>query len=55
MLPWSADLAGRIDESVITSELLAGNPLGDPATGRSWSTCRLATTTSPPGATPPSM
>jgi len=30
MLPWSADLAGRIDERVITSELLKNNPLGDP-------------------------
>jgi Putative esterase len=30
VLPWSADLAGRIDERVITSELLRGNPLGDP-------------------------
>jgi len=30
MLPWSTDLAGRIDEQVITSELLKGNPLGDP-------------------------
>jgi S-formylglutathione hydrolase FrmB len=30
MLPWSADLAGRIDEQVITSELLRGNPLNDP-------------------------
>ena len=30
MLPWSADLAGRIDEHVIDSELLRGNPLGDP-------------------------
>jgi S-formylglutathione hydrolase FrmB len=30
MLPWTADLAGRIDEHVITSELLRGNPLGDP-------------------------
>ena len=30
MLPWSADLAGRIDEQVIDSELLRGNPLGDP-------------------------
>ena len=30
MLPWSADLAGRIDEHVITSDLLRGNPLGDP-------------------------
>jgi S-formylglutathione hydrolase FrmB len=30
MLPWSAELAGRIDEHVITSELLRDNPLGDP-------------------------
>ena len=30
MLPWSADLAGRIDEQVISSELLRDNPLGDP-------------------------
>ncbi|HZE33168.1 MAG TPA: alpha/beta hydrolase-fold protein [Actinoallomurus sp.] len=30
MLPWSAELAGRIDEHTITSELLRGNPLGDP-------------------------
>jgi S-formylglutathione hydrolase FrmB len=30
MLPWSADLAGRLDEHLITSELLRGNPLGDP-------------------------
>jgi hypothetical protein len=30
MLPWSAEFAGRIDEHVITSELLRGNPLGDP-------------------------
>lgn len=30
MLPWSADLAGRIDELVIDSAALRGNPLGDP-------------------------
>ena len=30
MLPWSADLAGRIDRHVIASEVLRGNPLGDP-------------------------
>jgi S-formylglutathione hydrolase FrmB len=30
MLPWSAELAGRIDRQVITSDLLRGNPLGDP-------------------------
>lgn len=30
MLPWSASLAGRIDEHHFTSESLRGNPLGDP-------------------------
>ncbi|AFU04766.1 alpha/beta hydrolase [Nocardia brasiliensis] len=30
MLPWSTELAGRIDESVINSAVLQGNPLGDP-------------------------
>jgi S-formylglutathione hydrolase FrmB len=30
MLPWAAELAGRIDEHVFSSELLRGNPLGDP-------------------------
>jgi S-formylglutathione hydrolase FrmB len=30
MLPWSAELAGQLDEHVITSELLRDNPLGDP-------------------------
>jgi S-formylglutathione hydrolase FrmB len=30
MLPWSGKLAGRIEERTITSELLRGNPLGDP-------------------------
>ncbi|SDJ56937.1 alpha/beta hydrolase [Nonomuraea jiangxiensis] len=30
MLPWSAELAGRLDHNVIDSELLRGNPLGDP-------------------------
>src|SRR6476620_11504124 len=29
-LPWSAPLAGRLDEHVFTSRLLQGNPLGDP-------------------------
>ena len=29
MLPWSAELAGRIDEHVISSELLRDNPLRD--------------------------
>jgi hypothetical protein len=30
MLPWSADLHGRLDEHVIDSALLRDNPLGDP-------------------------
>jgi len=30
MLPWSADLAGRIDEHDLESALLRDNPLGDP-------------------------
>ncbi|MDR2987437.1 MAG: enterochelin esterase [Nocardiopsaceae bacterium] len=30
MLPWSGELAGRIEERTIVSELLRGNPLGDP-------------------------
>jgi Putative esterase len=30
MLPWKGDLAGRLDQTSITSELLRGNPLGDP-------------------------
>ncbi|GAA1265364.1 alpha/beta hydrolase-fold protein [Sphaerisporangium rubeum] len=30
MLPWRADLEGRLDEHVIDSALLRGNPLGDP-------------------------
>ena len=29
-LPWSAPLSGRLDEHVFTSEVLRGNPLGDP-------------------------
>ena len=29
-LPWRAPLAGRLDEHVIDSPALAGNPLGDP-------------------------
>jgi Putative esterase len=30
--PWGRTLAGRFDELVVESELLAGNPLADPAT-----------------------
>jgi putative esterase len=36
MLPWSAELAGRLDEHVIDSELLRGNPLGDPSQRPLW-------------------
>jgi S-formylglutathione hydrolase FrmB len=28
--PWGAELSGRLDQHVLTSELLRGNPLGDP-------------------------
>jgi hypothetical protein len=31
MLPWSAELAGRLEDHLIDSELLRGNPLGDPS------------------------
>ncbi|MEU8226105.1 alpha/beta hydrolase-fold protein [Kribbella sp. NPDC048915] len=30
MLPWSAEFKGRLDQTTYTSELLRGNPLGDP-------------------------
>jgi hypothetical protein len=30
-LPWERELEGRVDRHVLTSELLSGNPLGDPA------------------------
>jgi Putative esterase len=36
MLPWSAELAGRLDEHVITSDVLRGNPLNDPAERPLW-------------------
>jgi S-formylglutathione hydrolase FrmB len=36
MLPWSADLTGQLEEHVVTSELLRGNPLGDPAERPLW-------------------
>ncbi len=34
--PWSTELAGRLDEHVIDSELLRDNPLGDPARRPLW-------------------
>jgi hypothetical protein len=36
MLPWRGDLSGRIDEAVITSEMLRDNPLGDPHERPAW-------------------
>jgi hypothetical protein len=36
MQPWSRDFAGRIDEHTISSDALAGNPLGDPAERPLW-------------------
>jgi hypothetical protein len=35
-LPWSAELAGRIDEHVIDAPALKNNPLGDPAARPLW-------------------
>jgi S-formylglutathione hydrolase FrmB len=36
MIPWSVDFAGRFEEVVFESELLKGNPLGDPARRPLW-------------------
>lgn len=36
MLPWSAELAGRLDRNVIESQLLRRNPLGDPSERPLW-------------------
>src|SRR3954466_5104821 len=36
MQPWSTELAGRVDEHVIDSELLRDNVLGDPARRPLW-------------------
>jgi hypothetical protein len=36
MLPWDAALAGRLDRTVIHSELLRDNPLGDPSDRPLW-------------------
>ena len=36
MLPWRADLAGRLDEGVVDSVLLRDNPLGDPPERPVW-------------------
>ncbi|MEO8776116.1 MAG: alpha/beta hydrolase-fold protein [Candidatus Nanopelagicales bacterium] len=36
MLPWDTELAGHLDKSTITSELLRGNVLGDPCERPIW-------------------
>jgi Putative esterase len=36
MEPWSRELRGRLDEHILESSALAGNPLGDPATRPLW-------------------
>src|SRR6476661_1443144 len=36
MEPWGRDLRGRLDEHVLESDALSGNPLGDPASRRLW-------------------
>lgn len=35
-LPWHAELAGRLDRNMISSQLLRGNPLGDPPERPLW-------------------
>ena len=45
MLPWSGELAGRIEERTITSDVLRGNPLGDPYQRPVLITCHPVTTT----------
>jgi hypothetical protein len=40
--PWDRPLHGTLEKLVVESDLLAGNPLGDPRTARSGSTCRRA-------------
>jgi Putative esterase len=36
VLPWSADLAGTLNEHLLDSQLLRGNPLGDPSARPLW-------------------
>ena len=36
MLPWTGELAGRLDVDLISSELLRDNPLGDPSERPLW-------------------
>ena len=36
MLPWEGELAGRLERDVISSQLLRGNPLGDPSDRPIW-------------------
>ena len=36
MLPWESELAGRLDRNTIDSQLLQGNPLGDPHSRPLW-------------------
>src|SRR5438067_5371282 len=36
MLPWSIEFAGRLDEHELESDVLAGNPLGDPHVRPLW-------------------
>src|SRR5919108_6050672 len=36
MEPWARELAGRLDEHVLESAALRGNPLGDPASRPLW-------------------
>jgi hypothetical protein len=54
MLPWKAELAGRVNEHVISSELLRDNPLGDSRDRPLLVYTPPATTTRRTARTPPS-
>jgi len=51
MLPWSAELAGRLHERTLTSELLRAIRSAIHTSARCGSTRRRATTTTPSGDT----
>ncbi len=36
MLPWEGDLAGRLERNTLSSQVLVGNPLGDPVERPLW-------------------
>ena len=52
--PWRRSGRGRFEQSVVESQVLRGNPLGDPWARPIEVYLPPATTSSPSGATPPS-